>query len=228
MPTKNKQNPATWSYSKINAFETCPKQFYHTKVAQDYKENFAADALKLGNQFHKAAEEYLRDGIPMPRQFRHIVPALDALDKKEGNWFYEYKMALTENLEPCGYFDEEVWWRGAGDVIIVLDDTAYVVDYKTSKSAQYADTDQLELMAMGVFIHFPEVQHVKAALMFVIANDLVKDSYSRDDEPFLWEKWHAKHKRMMKAYEKNVWNPNPSGLCKRHCVVTECPHNGNN
>ena len=24
----------------------------------------------------------------------------------------------------------------------------------------------------------------------------------------------------------DVWNPRPSGLCKKHCVVLECPHNG--
>jgi hypothetical protein len=31
---------------------------------------------------------------------------------------------------------------------------------------------------------------------------------------------------MESAYDKDVWNANPSGLCRAHCVVLECPHNG--
>ena len=55
---------------------------------------------------------------------------------------------------------------------------------------------------------------------------MIKDSYGRDQEAELWAKWIGDFKRMKKAFEVNVWNPNPSGLCRRHCVVLECAHNG--
>ena len=29
---------APWSFSKIKAFEQCPKKFYHLKIAKDYSE----------------------------------------------------------------------------------------------------------------------------------------------------------------------------------------------
>lgn len=116
---------------------------------------------------------------------------------------------------------------GIADLIIIDDNgTARVLDYKTGKSAKYADKGQLELMTLAIFKHFPEVVRVKAGLLFVIANAFPKASYHRDDEAKLWEKWLTDYTRMKRAYENDVWNPRPSGLCKKHCVVLSCPHNG--
>ena len=142
----------------------------------------------------------------------------------------EMKMGLTENLEPCGFFDDEVWWRGIADLVIVnkKTKTAWVIDYKTSKNARYADKGQLELMALAVFKFLPEIDFVRGGLVFVVCNELVRDSYSRTDEPKLWSKWLADYSRMEQAFKNNVWNAHQSGLCKRHCIVTECVHNGRN
>lgn len=62
-------------------------------------------------------------------------------------------MGLTENLEPCDFFSDEVWWRGIADLVIIdeEEDLAWVIDYKTGKSARYADKGQLELMALAIF-----------------------------------------------------------------------------
>ena len=113
-------------------------------------------------------------------------------------------------------------------MVILDDDTAWVVDYKTSKSAKYADKGQLELMALATFKHYPDVDTVRAGLLFVISRDLIKDTYTRDMMPSLWSKWLANYKRMETAHDNDVWNAHPSGLCRRHCVVLECIHNGSN
>jgi hypothetical protein len=105
---------------------------------------------------------------------------------------------------------------------------AFVLDYKTGKSAKYADKGQLELMALAVFKHFPQVNHVKAGLLFVIANAFPKAEYTRAQEPEMWQKWLTDYAKMKMAYSTNVWNPRTSGLCKKHCVVLACPHNGRN
>ena len=93
---------------------------------------------------------------------------------------------------------------------------------------KYADKGQLELMALTVFAHYPEIKTVKAGLLFVVAGSLVKAEYEVDQTASLWEKWLGIYGKMEKAFETDVWNPRPSGLCKRHCPVTECPHNGRN
>jgi hypothetical protein len=81
-------------------------------------------------------------------------------------------------------------------------------------------------MALTVFKHFPQVKKVRAGLLFVISKDLIKDSYEEQASPILWNKWLTNYNRMETAFDKNVWNPKPSGLCRRHCPVTECVHNG--
>ena len=137
-------------------------------------------------------------------------------------------MGLDDNLDPCGFRDKNVWWRGIADLIIIKDKKAWVIDYKTSKSAEYADKGQLELMAMATFKHFPEIQKINAGLLFVIANKAVKEVYRKEDSGDLWDKWFYKYSRMEIAEKEDVWNARPSGLCKRHCVVLECIHNGSN
>ena len=216
-----------WSFSKIKAFEQCPKQFYHMKIAKDYTEK-ETEAMLYGTLFHEAAENFVKDDTPIPEKFKYAESALTNLKNKPGKKLCEYKLGLTEDLEPCGFFDENVWFRGIADLIILDGDTAWVVDYKTGKSARYADKGQLELMALATFKHFPEIKKVKAGLLFVIAKTLVKDSYEDTVAPILWKKWLSDYARMEKALETNTWNPRPSGLCRQHCAVIDCPHNGRN
>lgn len=219
----------TWSFSSIKTFDQCPKKYYHLKVVKDYQEDQNAEHLIYGTRFHKAAEDYVGADIPLPSEFNFAKSALDNLKNRPGKKLCEYEMGLTENLEPCGFKSPNVWWRGIADLIILEDDgTARVLDYKTGKSAKYADTGQLELMALAIFKHFPEVKRVKAGLLFVIAKTFTKANYSRDDEPKLWQKWLRDYGRMKIAYSTNVWNPKTSGLCRKHCVVLACPHNGRN
>jgi len=197
------------------------------RIARDYIES-ETEAMLYGTAFHTAAEEYIRDNKPMPPQFDYAVATLDKLRAKPGNKLCEYKLGVTKDLEPCGFTDEGVWFRGIADLIILDDDVAWVVDYKTGKSARYADKGQLELMALVVFKHFPQVEKVKAGLLFVVSKDLIKDVYTKEQVPALWEKWLADYSKLEQAFKNDMWNPKPSGLCRRHCAVTECAHNGRN
>jgi RecB family exonuclease len=218
-----------WSFSKIKSFEQCPKQFYHEKVLKEYP-FVKTQATIYGNAFHKAAELYIKDNEPLPDEFQFAQNFLDTLAAKRGVKFCERKMGVKENLEACDFYDERAWFRGIADLLIidVLGEVAWVVDYKTSKSSRYADKGQLELMALAVFAHFPEIKKVRAGLVFVLVNDLVKHTYEEQDKADLWEKWIIKHNGLRAAAESDTWNARPNGLCKRHCPVVECIHNGVN
>ena len=220
-------NAAPWSFSKIKAFQQCPKQFYHEKVIKQYPFKMT-EAIRYGDQFHKAAEKYIRDGEELPKRFLYAKDSLDALKRKRGDKLCEYRMGLTEDLEPCGFYEDNVWWRGIADLIILNQDQglAYVVDYKTGKSSRYADKGQLELMAMATFKHFPNVDTVRAGLLFVVCEDLVRSTYEQYEADTLWDKWMDNFQTMETAYKVDVWNPKPSGLCRQWCQVVECPHNG--
>jgi RecB family exonuclease len=220
---------APWSFSRIKAFEQCPKQFYHEKVLKQYP-FVQTDAIIYGNEFHKACENYIGKNEPLPNKFLYVKEVLDNLNSRRGIKLCEKKLGVTANLEPCDFYSKDVWFRGIADLLIidVVGNMAWVVDYKTGKSAKYADKGQLELMALSVFAHYPDIEKVNAGLVFVVANKLVKETYEIVDRANLWEKWTSNYATMEKAFEADVWNPRPSGLCRRHCPVTECPHNGSN
>lgn len=216
-----------WSYSSMKTFETCPKQYYHLRVAKDYRGAETPEAA-YGTEFHKACEDYVRDGTPLDLRFAHVKPVLDALLKLKGERFCELKMALNTSLQPCDFFAKDVFVRGVADLLILnrKRGTGFYVDYKTGKSSRYADTDQLELMALMVFILFPEIRKLHGSLLFVAAGEVIEKVCLRSDRKKLWARWLGKYDRLETAYREKVWNPRPSGLCRRHCPVTECPHHG--
>lgn len=216
-----------WSFSRMKAFENCPKQFYHVNVLRQYPV-VETEAMRYGTEFHKACEEFIRDDTPVPPQFSFVADALAMLKALPGDKHCELRLGLTADLTPCAFGAKDVWFRGIVDLLIIDGGTARIIDYKTGKNAKYADTGQLQLMALAVFKHFPQVQRVKAGLLFVIANAFVKQDFDVKDEAVLWSPWVKKYATLEKAFETGVWNPRPSGLCKRHCPVVECEHNGTN
>jgi len=217
----------TWSYSSINLFKQCPHKYYRLRVVKDIVEP-PAEHLNYGLEVHKAAEDYIGKGTPIPEKYIFIKEHLDKLNLIKGTKLCEYKMGLTSNLEPCGFFDKDVWWRGVADLIIINGDKAYMIDYKTGKSAKYADTKQLELLSCALFKHFPEVKKVKGGLLFLVANDLVKDDFEVDNEGVYWTKWLEDTQRLEAAIQNNVWNKKPNFSCRSWCSITDCEHNGKN
>lgn len=216
-----------WSFSSLKGFLTCAKQYYHLRVAKDYVSAPTA-ATVYGSEFHKACEDYVRDNTPLEPRFAHVASMLDALKQIKGERLCELKMALNGNLEPCEFFADDCFVRGIGDLIILQRDKgrAFYVDYKTGKSSRYADTGQLELMALMVFSHFPEIKEVRGALLFVVPKDAIKRTYLRKGRKVLWAEWLTKYARLQAAHENGVWNASPSGLCRNYCPVSECPHHG--
>ena len=217
----------TWSYSSINLFKQCPHKYYRLRVVKDIVEP-PAEHLNYGLEVHKAAEDYIGKGTPIPEKYIFIKEHLDKLNLIKGEKLCEYKMGLTSNLDPCGFFDKDVWWRGVADLIILNGDKAYIIDYKTGKSAKYADTKQLELLSCALFKHFPEVKKVKGGLLFLVANDLVKDDFEVDNEGVYWTKWLEDTQRLEAAIQNNVWNKKPNFSCRSWCSITDCEHNGKN
>ena len=216
--------PITWSYSSLALYQQCPKKYYHLKVVKDIKEPLS-EAITFGNEIHKIAEEYVDKGRPIPEKYNHIEPALKVLKDMPGEKLCENKLGLTADLKPCGFFDKNVWWRGVADIIILQGDTALTVDYKTGKSSKFAELNQLEIVSLAIFKHFPEVKKVKAGLMFLFADDFVKTAYLADSQQELWGSWISDVGQLQASVENDMWNPKPNFTCRGWCPVTSCDHN---
>ena len=215
----------TWSYSSLSLFQQCPKKYYHLRVAKDIIEP-KSEQMLYGTVAHKAAEDYVRDGTPLEPQFAYMQPTLDALENREGEKLCEYRLGLTEALEPCECFAPDVWWRGIADLMIMEDgEVARVIDYKTGKS-QYADTKQLEILALAIFKHFPKIKAIKSGLVFIVHPAFIQAAFTKDKEEELWQYWKAETDRLGLCYKNGVWNPSKNFTCKAWCPVFDCAHNG--
>ena len=213
-----------WSFSSIKLYDTCPRKYHAEKVEKLYPFK-DTQATIYGKEVHKVAEDYIRDGVPIPEGHKKFQTMLDAVNRFKGEKLCEEKMALTEDLTPTKFLAKNVWVRGIADLIVLNGDKARVIDYKTG-SAKYPDKGQLELMALMVFAYYPEVQTVKAALLFMLHNTLITSEYHREDMDELWEKWRSKYGRLAASYENDSWPPNPNGLCRNWCPVEHCEYCG--
>lgn len=213
-----------WSHSALKQYELCPRQYHEVKVLKKYPFP-ETEAIMYGKEFHSAAEFYIKDNKPLPPQFEFVKDMLDALKAKPGRKLCEHEMGVTADLRPCGFMDKDVWVRGIADLLIIDDDnlTARVVDYKTGNN-KYPDREQLRLMALMVFVHFPHIRKVSGGLLFVVKNDLVKASFLRGEAEEYWWDYRTRVARIEKAHETGVWNPKPTPLCG-WCVVKTCEHN---
>jgi len=214
-----------WSYSSIKTFEQCPKKYFHLKVVKDVKDEPGPEA-DYGTAVHLAAEEFIKDGKPIPDKYGFIRPVVERLAKFPGEKRTEMKMGLRKTdtgFEPCSFFDKEVWYRGIIDLLIVNGEKAHLLDYKTGKNAKYADMKQLDLMAGAVFVHYPQVQEIKSALAYVVSNEFPKKVHVRDKLNTYLSVFDDQLGRLNDAMENGVFNPKSGPLCG-WCPVIECAH----
>lgn len=217
---------AQHSYSGIKAFEGCPRKYHDTKVVKLYPRE-ETDATLYGTTLHEQAELYIRDGKPLDDSFKFLQPILDGLAAMPGRKLCELEMAVKMSLEPCGFKDPDYWCRGIADLVIVDDDnlTARVFDYKTGGN-KYPDTDQLMLMSLLIFKHFPHVRTITGGLLFVLKGTVSKYRVDREQEHDLWWRWRERVAKLDAAHHHNRWPEKSSGLCRQYCEVLQCPHNG--
>lgn len=220
-------SPIKWSFSSLKLFDTCPRKYFEVRVAKNFDDSPGEHAL-YGTALHLAAEEYVRDGKDLPQGFLFIKHQLDSLMKIPGKKLTEFQMALRADLSPCSFDDPEYFCRGIADLVILNTEKkkAHIVDYKSGKSSRYADPDQLALMAFMLFRHFPEIDTVKAGLLFNVANTFIPVQYSRDELTELPKRFKESLIKLENAFRYGVFNEKPSGLCRNYCVVTTCVHNG--
>jgi hypothetical protein len=210
-----------WSHSSLKDYEGCQRRYHEVKVLKKYPftEN---EATRYGNQVHEALELYVRDGKPIPPEYSQFKDVVDALIQRSGRKLAEQQMALNVDLQPVEWFDKAVWVRGIADLLIIDDDnlTAWVVDYKTGNN-KYPDREQLVLMSLMVFAHYPHIRKVNSALLFLVKNDMVKHQMLREEADAAWWRYRERTARLEASFANDVWNPSQSPLCN-WCPCTGC------
>lgn len=219
--------PITWTYSQWKTFKTCPRQYYHQYILKDipYEQN---EAGKYGDEVHKAIEDHLMEGKPMPDRFAHYLPMIEPVKAWKGETICELEMAVDKNLQPVDYWDKSYWCRGKADLtnFRLNMGRARILDWKTAQTAKYADIKQLELMALLAMAKHPEIERVDTVLCFLIPNKPITGTFERKDYQALWSRWQYEAHCIEVARANTRFGPNPNGLCRKNCSVYSCEHNG--
>lgn len=231
--------PFSWSFSAVDNFHTCGFKYYHQNVLKDVSDSTVYRTE--GQEVHKLMEHRLLHAKELPKHRAHWGRWVDELlaDCDRTEWILrgEQKLAFTEDFEPCEYFDKvkKVWCRVVIDAMKVRGDLAIVRDWKTGRMKP--DLDQILLYATAIFIHWPEVKRVQGGLVFlkedvgphIPRNDCIYEvEITRPDLQPFWHRYIYKVNALRIAHQTGNWPAIPSGLCRNHCNVVSCTHNGHN
>ena len=201
----------THSFSSIKMYENCPKRYYHQRITKEVQDT-GSDATIYGERVHEALEHRLDKKVELPSESKTYEPLCKSIEGLGGTLQVEQKLTLSENLTPTTWREKDAWLRSLLDVLLIFEDEAIVMDWKTGK--RRPDFSQLEMFALQVFSHYPNIKKVKST--FVWLKDLSLDShtYNRLDADDLWVKLLSKTERINQSLTNNNWPPKPSGLCR--------------
>lgn len=226
---KLRPKPFTWSYSRLKNFETCGKRHYHLDLAKDVQQP-PSEHLDWGSLVHDSAAAYLSKGTELPAGMPRLKLWCDRILKArttlQAKLLVEQKLAVTEQLKPCAYFDADVWYRAVIDVLAVAPPVAMLVDWKTGKILE--DSVQLALSAAVVFAHYPEVKKLRTEFVWLKEGDDVstRQDFTRADMAELWSELSPRLYALKRAYADNEFLPTRNKLCLRWCPVTMCRYHG--
>ena len=215
-----------WSFSRMQAFETCPWRFYLTSVAKQVKEAESVE-MKWGKQAHKHLEDAIKIGAPLPESLSKWQSTINSLKARGGKLDAEKQYCLDQNFKVVGWFDKSAWLRCILDIELIDGAVAFAGDWKTGKKKD--GSDQLELFAGTLFKVHPDIEVAKTSFFWMQEkNPMDTAEFHRDNEHLIWQNWLPRVERMGAAYETNRWPKKPSGLCRAWCPVGKknCEHCG--
>jgi RecB family exonuclease len=200
------------SYSSIKLFENCPLRYYRQRIKKEVVDE-GGEASKHGERIHAFLENRLKgSGLNAEvAQYEPLCASVESL-AKQGTLHIEKELVLTENLVPTGWWDSDAWLRSKLDVLVVIDATAVVMDWKTGK--RNADQFQMQMFAAQVFKHFPDVQQVKTSLVWLKTMEMDTEVYNRADINTVWAEIMKRIQRIHSSVEHDNWPAKPSGLCR--------------
>lgn len=203
----------THSFSSIKMYENCPKRYYHQRITKEVKDE-GGSATIHGERVHKMLEDALKSPTgELPPEGAIYAKLLNSVRAYSANAkvLAEQELTLNEHLLPTGWWDADAWIRSKLDVLVLYDDRAVVIDWKTGK--RRPDFSQLELFALQVFSHYPLVNKVSSAFVWLQDGTTDKEVYKRDQLDAMWERFMLKVERIQESVKHGVWPAKPSGLC---------------
>lgn len=212
-----------WSYSALEMYRTCPKQYQEVRVLKNWKDMKTAER-SWGDDVHEALKEYLQSGKPLPPGMEVWQGIAQQFRNLKGTLLAEQQFCLNENLQPTSWFAKDAWVRVIIDGAWINGRIAKLIDWKTGKPKR--GSDQLALFALAIFYLYPDVEEVRTMFVWLKNGTTTPETFKREDIPRLWQLFMPDVLRMEESYKNNVWPAKTSGLCSQWCPVLTCQYNG--
>src|SRR5262245_34736314 len=220
----------SWSWTRLSKWRSCPKRHYHLDIAKDIPEP-QTEALRWGDEFHKAVAAYIENGTPLPdsvEKYEALPGVFRRFKERTGRLDVELEMAMTRDFEPSEWRDwDNTWLRAKIDLLILSPKPriAFALDWKTGRKIQ-PEFEQLGLSAALIFAKYPTVETVHTSYQWIAHNTETFAVYQRGEMVPFWNKLMPELKRWEKDAKEMTYPPKPSGLCKAHCPVVHCAYHG--
>lgn len=222
-----------WSWSRIELFEKCPRQFFECNISKTVKFDNNAPHFVKGRKIHALHENALKTGHIDP-EIRQSGPIIDKL--RSVDWDYmgvEAQYAWDVKMQPTNWFvkkwETPVLFRIAYDFLGVKFDKALAVDWKTGKDKSKEFTKgygQLDMYACGAFLANPEVEEIKSTYEFVDhgTRKVIKRTRKKDFD-HMWDDFQERADRIQVANQTGDWPEKPSDFNCKWCDVLTCKYN---
>lgn len=220
--------PFAWSYSRLKAYEDCPRRYYETSVLKDKWPEARSEQLDWGDQAHKALAGALR-GTPLSRKWQLYQPWVDKVAAIEGERLVEddCRWAIDRQFKPVPWFAKDVWLRCIADVVIFnpTKPAAVVYDWKAGKSSN-VDPMQLTLTSLMLLAQFPKLRAVGSSFIWLQEDYETKQTLYRTDAADHWALLMPRVERLQEAVMKENFPPQPGRFCRNWCPVKSCEYYG--
>lgn len=164
---------APYSFSRISCFE-CPRKFKYCYVDKIKPNKPISPALIRGARIHHLLEHFPEsltecsenEKTALLRFFSHnSAKFLNNLGIKSVR---EFGFGLDFDLNPCEYSSKNCLFHGRIDLMLNIDGTLFLVDYKTGKAKDqaYQNFTQLEYYSLYFFQKYPKINRVKIVFLY--------------------------------------------------------------
>ena len=222
------------SYSRLSTFEQCGLKFEYLYVTKQVVD-LGSEATNYGTRVHTALEIYgkaLGEGDSKDTATDKALagtngeavlwlPLVDKIHAQQGDKYYEYKMSITTDKKPCDWFATDVWLRSIADVLIVNRTQATILDWKSGKVRD--NPSQMQIFAMMVMLHFPQVNTVKTSFVWLVYNQITNITFTRRMLDGLWTALSPRFDALQDAVDVGAFKAKPSALCNWCAAKDICP-----
>ena len=208
------------SFTSMDTFETCPRQFQHLYVLKDVKNEGSAATIR-GAKCHKQIEDYITQGTEITDLVaQNAIPYINSIKAQDAK--AEWTWGLTKDFEPCDFVAPDVAYHDTVNYLALLDGgRAFVVEWEMDDTTD--DFEQMDLFALATFIHHPDVLKIRGMYVWLKPNTHTKKDYTRADMDPLKEQVRKKAQPILLRIERGEFPAKPSGLCLGRCPVKQCP-----